>query len=79
MLDPFDSQDISEKEMAEIFNETLNRCNKEIDVLVKAIDDIGDTIASIKDKMSHIEHKALKNTIIALVIEKLDFYVDKLD
>lgn len=79
MIDPFEPEQVSEEEMIKIFHETLDRCDKEVDIIVKAIDDIGDTVTSIKDKMSCIEYKALRTTVLTLVAEKLDFCIGKLD
>ena len=79
MIDPFEPEKISEEEITDRFNETLNRCNNEIDIFVEAIDTIGDTMAAIKDKMSCVEHRALRTTVLTLVAEKLGFYIGKLD
>ena len=79
MIDPFEPEKVSEEEITNRFNETLNRCDNEIDIFVKAIDMIGDTMAAIKDKMSCVEHRALRTTVLTLVAEKLGFYIGKLD
>ena len=79
MQDPFDNEDVSEDEIEGRFKQTLDRCSDEIDILVKAIDNIGDVMNEIRDRMTCIEYKALRKTVLALVAEKLEFLVNEID
>lgn len=75
MIDPFGQSNDSIQDIEERFQQTLNRCDKEIDGLCVAIDLIKDIMSEMKDKMTAIEYSALKRTVLDMVGEILDFQI----
>lgn len=79
MIDPFGYDKMSDEDIENRFQQTLKRCNKEVDILVNAIDNIDDAMRVMKDSMTCIEYKALRKTVLQLVAEKLEFSVSEID
>lgn len=79
MIDPFGYDKHFDEEVEHRFQQTLDRCDDEVNMLVDAIDNIAKAIDDARDKMTCIEYKALRTTVLSLVAEKLKFTVNEID
>lgn len=69
----------TQEEIEADFQLTLERCDKEIDELVKHIDGISDVVEVIRDKVDYIAYRALRSTIISLVAEGMGMSTEIID